>query len=231
MTGGTRFVSRGPYHVARNVRSPTASVSGWTRARFDASCRERDVAAESEQRVDLGDDDEDRHRVLEPGHDRRGDVADEAAESQGAEQRLEEPRRHDDEEHQGQRALDIAVSGDGARPARHAFEHHRGHDERHHAPRRVHEPSGAAEQGPGEENEYGAHQPGDDAVRDVAVAERLEREDPVAHAHRNGEHARADSARYVTLEGFHSFGSAWIGDASRLNWVAEGAGAPAVSCG
>ena len=189
------------------------------------------MTAESEHRIDLGEDDENGHRVLEAGHDRRGDVADEAAEPQRAEQRLEEPRRHHDEEHQRQRPLHVAVSGDGGRPAHHTLEDHRGHDERHDAPRRVHEPRGAAEQGAGEEDDDGAHQPGHHAVRDVAIAERLECQDPVAHAHRDGEHARADTARQIALEGYHSAGSAWIGEASPLNSVAEGAGAPAVSCG
>jgi hypothetical protein len=38
MTGGIRLVSRGPYQVARNVRSPTATDGGSTSARFEAIC-------------------------------------------------------------------------------------------------------------------------------------------------------------------------------------------------
>ena len=116
---------------------------------------------------------------------------------QDADQALEKPGGQDDEEDEGERALDISARRHGGRSAGHAFDHHGGHDQRHHASRRVHEAGRAAKQDAGEEHDDGAQQTGEDAVGDEAVAERLEGEKPIADAQRNGQDSCADTPSQV----------------------------------
>ena len=159
---------------------------------------DRNVPPEAEQRIDLSGDDQDGAGILEPGHDRRGNVADEASQPQDADQGLEEPRGQDDEEHEGERALGISARRHGRRSAGHTFDHHGGHHQRDHASRRVHEAGRAAQEEAGEEHDNGAQQTGEDTVGDEAVAERLEGEKPIADTQRNGQDSCADTPSQVT---------------------------------
>jgi hypothetical protein len=99
----------------RERREPDQKRERLSRAEVTREPRERHVPGKAEQRIDLRDQDEDRHGVLEARHDGRRDVLDERAQSQGAEQRLEQAGRDDEEQHDREHRIgrQLARSRDG----------------------------------------------------------------------------------------------------------------------
>jgi len=72
----------------------------------------RHMPLESQQGIELGQQDQHGRRVLKARHDGRRDVLHQAPEAKGAEQRLEQTGDEHHEEDQGQGLADIALVDD-----------------------------------------------------------------------------------------------------------------------
>jgi hypothetical protein len=169
-----------------------------------ADLRRRDVGRRPRQRADLRDQDQERHRVLESRHHRRGDVLDQGADAEGADQRLEHPGQQDDEEEKRQRLLHGPRAAGGGRRGRDRLQDDRAQQQSEDAPRGVDRRAAGSERERRQRHEGRAIEAGEDGVGDVLIAERVEGEDAIADAGRDAQEGGGGAAHHLTANACHS---------------------------
>ena len=165
-------------------------------------CR-REARRHPGQRAELRDQDEEGDRVLESRHHRRGDVLDQGADAERAEQRLEHAGHEDDEKEQGEGLLDAPPPASGGGRGRDRLEHDRSQQQGQHAPRRVDRRAPVSQRERRQRHEGRGVKAGEDGVGDVLITERVEGEHPVAHADRHTEEGGGGAAHQLTANGRH----------------------------
>ncbi len=200
------------------------------RGQITADLGRQDVGRRPGQRPELGDQDQEGHRVLESRHHRRGDVLDQGADAERAEQRLEHAGHEDDEKEHGEGLPDAPPAPTGGGRGRDRLQDDRPQQEGQHAPRRVDRRAPVSEHERRQRDEGRGVEAGEDGVGDVLIPERVQREHPVAHADGHTEEGSGGSAHQLTANGRHVRSCAEPALASRRSGAGQGwCGARSVS--